>query len=697
MEPVLTSPAAASLLGIPAKIIFFLIPLIGIGAFVYIVVKRLAPLIKAAPDNRFDRFPERIKSVLKIWLAQWRHPRYMIAGIMHIFLFAGFLILGARSTQLMFLGFIDGFQLPGFGGSLGSVYNVLKDCASTWVFIACVVAAYRRAISKPERYAVPPQYGKDHTSEAIFVLGLISTLVISESFFDASRLAAEIQKGVHAEFITPLTLVWVFTHMLSGASLGALQSIHLAAFFVHDVVFFFFLCFLPLGKHFHVITSLFNVFFMRLERGNVKPVRYGVSDEKLDELESFGVKVFEDFTWKHMLDFYTCADCGRCSDNCPANAVKRPLSPRFISIKGRDYAFKHYPLFGKSGSNGDNGNEPQPLIGDIYSEDEIWSCTTCGACEQECPIGIEYIDKMVDLRRGMVDDGLVPQSLQKPLRALEKRGNPWGKMEKKRAEWVKELPEDCEVKVLEKGATAETLYFVDSISSYDDRMQDIARASARVLNASGTDFGVLGKAEKDSGHEVRRFGEEMLFQDLKEQNTEAILESGVKNIVTADPHALNALKKDYNDIPPVEHISEVIARNIKAGKIKLKAVEDSSKVYVYHDACYLGRHNSLYDAPRDAIDAIPGVKRVEMEKNCRDRSFCCGGGGLMLFYEPEEEQRMGVLRVEMAREAGASVIVTACPFCLVNIEDAIKVAGLDGEMEAIDLVELIDQHLDSAS
>lgn len=683
MQPALISPASSSFLGIPANIIYILIPLTGVGIFAYILFKRLAPLLKAAPDDRFNRFAERIGSVLKIWLAQWRHPRYMLAGVVHIFLFGGFLILGARSTQLVFIGFVDGFTLPGFGGGFGDFYNVLKDYAATWVLIAVAIAAVRRGIIKPPRYAVPPQYGREHTWEALLVLGLIATLVISESLFEASLIAAEIQKGLHAQFAAPLTLVWFFKHLLSAASPQALQSLHSVGYFVHEITFFFFLCFLPMGKHFHVVISLFNVFFMRLERGNVKPVRYGVDEESLDDLESFGVKVFEDFTWKHMLDFYTCADCGRCSDRCPANAVGRPLSPRFISIKGRDYAFKHYPILGS------NGGESKPLIGDIYSEDEIWSCTTCGACEQECPLGIEYIDKMVDLRRGMVDEGMVPQSLQKPMGALEKRGNPWGKMERKRAEWTKELGEDFPVKILEKGKSAETLYFVDSISCFDDRMQEIARATAKILHGAGIDFGILGQAEKDSGHEVRRFGEEMLFQDLKNQNTEAILNSGVKNIVTADPHAYNALKKDYKDLPPVEHISQTIVKNVNSGKIRLKPVEDTGKLYVYHDPCYLGRHNSLYDDPRAALDAIPHLKRIEMEGNCRDRSFCCGGGGLMLFYEPEEEQRMGVLRVKMAKEAGANVIVTACPFCLVNIEDAIKVAGLEGEMEAIDLCELI--------
>jgi Fe-S oxidoreductase len=684
MHPALISPAAATWFGFPLKVLYVLIPLLGMAVFVYIMRRRIEPLLKAAPDPRGDRILERLKAVLKIWLGQWRHPRYRLAGVLHIVVFFGFLTLAARSTQLAILGFVDDFTLPGFGGALGTFYSVLKDYAGTAVFAAAAALAIRRLAFKPARYAVPERYGKDHTHEAILVLGLIGTLVVSDGVFDASLAAAAAAPGA-GHPIPPLTLVWVFHHLLAGASTPALQALHLAAYTLHDLVFFFFLWFLPLGKHFPVITSLFNVFFMRLETGNVKPVRHGVDEGKLNELKSFGTKVYEDFTWKHMLDFYSCADCGRCSDHCPANRVKRPLSPRFISIKARDHGFRRYPLRGPAEASA-------PLVGGIYTEDEIWSCTTCGACEQECPVGIEYIDKMVDLRRGMVDEGMVPQSLQKPLSALEKRGNPWGKMEKKRADWTAGVGAGCTVKRFENGEAAETLYFVDSVTSYDDRMQKIAQATARILCAAGVDFGVLGKDEKDSGHEVRRFGEEMLFQTLKEQNTEAIRAAEVRRIVTADPHAYNSLRKDYAGLPPVQHISEVILAALGTGTLKLSPWQNG-KTVVYHDPCYLGRHNSLYDAPRRVIDDIPGIRRVEMVGNCRDRSFCCGGGGLMLFYEPEEEMRMGVVRVEMARRAGADVIVTACPFCLVNIEDAIKVAGQEGKMEAIDLCELVDRHI----
>lgn len=682
-------PAGYKFFGVfPAAIVSFILPVIGIGLFAYIMTRRITPLVCANPDNRFDAISGRLKNLFFIWLGQIRQPRYMLAGVLHIFIFAGFLILSVRSTSLVIIGFSDGFVFPGFGGAIGNIYNFFKDYAATFVLIACIIAAIRRGVFKPERYAAPEKYGKDHTGEAVFVLCLISTLMISESFFEATELAYEVQHTGKEHFAAPLSLVWFFKHMLAAASQNLLQGLHVFMYFVHDLAFFFFLCFLPMGKHFHVITSLFNVFFMRLEKGKIKPVMHGVSDDHLDDLESFGVKNLEDFTWKHMLDFYSCADCGRCSDQCPATAAGRPLSPRFITIKARDLMFKNYPLTGKI-------FKTNMLVKDIYTADEIWSCTTCGACEEECPLGIEYIDKMVDLRRGMVDEGMVPQSLQKPLKALEKRGNPYGEMEKKRADWyAKDMEFNARypIKDLTK-EEADTLYFVDSITSYDDNIQEIARRTAMILNHAGVDFGILGKVEKDSGNEVLRFGEEMLYQELKDHNLAAIKETGVKQIVTADPHAYNALKNDYDAaLPPVKHISQVVAEKIIKGEIDLKPCQAPDKVYVYHDPCYLGRHNGVYEDPRKALDAVDGLTRVELAKS-RDRSFCCGGGGLMLFYEPEEETRMGVLRVNMAAEAGADVIVTACPFCLVNIQDAIKVAGKEEEMAALDFTEFIEQHL----
>lgn len=663
------------------------IHLLGLTCFAYIVARRLTPLLSGEHDFRFDRPVVRLKKVLQYWLGQWKHPRYRGAGTLHILIFAGFIVLAMRAFSVLLAGVSEDFAVATTAGGVRHLYEIITDYAATVVFFCMVVAAIRRIVFKPARYEVPARYGKNHKADAIFLLGLIALLMVADSLYEASKAAYLIQQKTFVEFPAVLSLPWVMKNELAAAHVSTLWNLHRGAYLLHQLTFYFLLCYRPFGIQFHVETSLFNVFFAKLDRGTIKPVKWGVSEEKLDQVKSFGVKKFEDFTWKHMLDFYSCADCGRCSDNCPANAAGRPLSPRFLTTKARDFAFKHYPVFGRRKENG-------ALIGNIYSEDEIWSCTTCGACEEECPLLVEYIDKIVDLRRGLIEDGKVPQTLQKPLKALESRGNPYGKMEKKRADWTadKEFRQSCDVPIINGSHKAETLYFVDSITSYDGRMQSIARATARILDLAGEDFAILGAAEKDSGHEARRFGEETLFRALRDENVEAIKASGAQRIVTADPHAFNALKHDYTDVPPVQHISQVIAREVKTGNFQFKRIENENNVYTYHDPCYLGRHNQIYNDPRRVLDAIPGLKRVEMKRS-RDRSFCCGGGGLMLFYEPKEEQRMGVLRVKMAAEAGANVIVTACPYCMVNIEDAIKVAGLEGKMTAIDLTELVEKHV----
>ena len=680
------SPAQATYWGIRGEVLFMALQILGLLLFIFIVGQRLKPLLHAAPDLRWDHPVLRVARVLKFWLGQWKQPRYRTAGVIHILLFAGFIILVVRAFSLLVVGVSRDFVMPTLPGGTGIFYRAVTQYASTVVFFCVLIAAVRRVAFKPARYAVPARFGRSHAADAIFLLALIAILMFADALFESSKVVMESRAIAAIEPPVPLSLAWLFAQLFRSASHSVLWSVYRGGYLLHVLTFFVLLCYRPFGIQFHVETSLFNIFFAKLDREQLKPVRWGADEAQIASARSLGVKVFEDFTWKQMLDFYSCADCGRCSDQCPSNASGRPLSPRFLTVKARDYSFGHYPVFGrlKSGS---------ALVGSVYSDDEIWSCTTCGACEEECPLLIEYIDKIVDLRRGLVDDGKVPASLQKPLKALESRGNPYGKLEKKRADWIKaeEFQRTCPVRVV-NGGGAHTLYFVDSMTSYDDRMQAIARATSRILAHAGHDFAILGAAERDSGHEVRRFGEEMLFFSLRDHNLEQISKSGARQIVTSDPHAYNALKRDYNGLPPVAHTSEVIADAVDRRQMKFKPVPNSGDVYTFHDPCYLGRHNHLYDAPRDVLDAIPGLKRIEM-KRCRDRSFCCGGGGLMLFYEPKEDERMGVKRVRMAADAGANVIVTACPFCLANIEDAIKVAGFEEKIRAIDLFELADQQM----
>lgn len=670
--------AASSLL--PSNDLIVGIHVIGILLFIYVIARRLQPLLLAQRDYRFDRPLERLRRTGKYWFGQWRHPRYRFAGLLHIVIFVGFLLLAARAFSLLFQTVSPEFEMPVLSGR---IYDALTDYAATIVFACMVIAVVRRVVFKPARYQAPPEFGKWRSVDAAILLAAIAVLMVADSLVAATTFAKS------HEALQPLaaySLPWFLQRFILPYGLDTVANINFGSNILHAVTFYFLLCYRPFGIQFHVETSLFSIYFSKLDRGTVKPVRWDIPEEKLDQVKSFGVKTFRDFTWKHMLDFYSCADCGRCAEQCPAHAAGRPLAPRQFTIKARDYAFRHYPVFGKF-------NNSHELVGTIYSEDEIWSCTTCGACEEECPLFVEYIDKIVDLRRGLVDTANVPQSLQKPLKALESRGNPYGKLEKKRADWAKAgESKQCPIRILNEDTHAETLYFVDSTISYDERMQAIGRATTRILQAIGEDFGILGASEKDSGHDVRRFGEETLFLSLRDHNTDSIRETGVTRIITSDPHALNALKHDYKGLPPVEHITQTVGRAVKDRKISLQPLSDDQKVFAYHDPCYLGRHNQIYDDPRTVLDAIPGLKRVEMKRS-KDRSFCCGGGGLMLFYEPKEEQRIGVLRVRMAAEAGANTIVTACPFCLTNLEDAIKTAGLEGKMTAIDFAELVDQQI----
>lgn len=666
-------PSAMKYVGIPGVVFGWLLLIIGLGFFAYIISKRLPILLAGEKDPRFSDWGERIRGLISYGVVQIKQPRFFWAGFIHLMIFWGFVVLGLRSMDLV----TASLGLPVFSLLLetgfGNFYMPLKDLFELIVLAACIWAILRRAILKPKRYE------GSHQFEAYLVLGLISFLMITDMAYEGRLLLSTKE---HPYWL-PASQMAAF--VMSDASPGVLNGIYASSYWLHLLAFFFFLNFLPLGKHFHIITALPNVFFRKLRKGALKPARWGVDD--ITELEKLGVGQISDFTWKHLLDFFSCTECGRCSDMCPANAVGRPLSPKMLTIKLRDQAYREYPLFQK-GKPADGKDTKNDIIGEVIEPDVVWSCTTCGSCEEECPVMIEYIDKMIDMRRHLIETSRAPKTFNQVLMYFEKTGNCFGKPAAKRADWLKELT-DVPVKILDEGDATDVLFFVDSYGSYDPRIQTIAAAIARGLHTAGIDFGILGPAEWDSGHQVRRLGEEGLFQVLMEQNMEAFKSIQFKRIVTTDPHAFNTIKKDYPGSFEVYHYSQFFQELVQKGILKLQRAVDNNDCYTYHDPCYLGRHNGVYGQPRDLLRAIPGLKLVEMERS-GDRSFCCGGGDVILWHEIEQEEvRMAAKRIQMARDVGANVIVTACPFCLIHFEDAIKTAGLEGQLRVIDLMELL--------
>ena len=674
-------PALENYFGIPGFFITLLILIGGLALFTYIIYKRSLLLRSAKPDPRFDSIWRRLYDCIVYGIFQKRQPRYPWIGILHIMIFWGFVVLALRTISLYGLGLRAGFVLPFMGGLLGEFYYLLKDIFEIIVLFACIAAILRRAIGRPSRYEF--RHGEAHKFHAYLVLGLISFLMITDIAIDGSGILLGEERAYW------LPAAYSASYLLNGLDQATLKTVCLWNYWLHILAIMVFLNYLPLGKHFHIITAIPNVFLRKLKKGSIKPPRWDVED--IEELDSLGVEKVQDFTWKHILDFYTCTECGRCSDNCPANMVRRPLSPMEVTVKIRDSAYQSRPIFNITGK-GDSQDQGLALIGNVLEPDEIWSCTTCGACEEECPVFIEYIDKMIDLRRYMVESAMIPKDFQDALMRFEKTGNPFGKPPAKRADWVKEL-DDVSVKILEEGDEVDVLYFVDSYPSFDPQLQRIAMAIVRGLSKAGINFGILGPGESDSAHQVRRLGEEGLFQFLVEGNIEAFKTCSFNHIVTTDPHAFNTLKNDYPGNWVVRHYSEFFLPLIEDGRLKPTKSLDKGEMYTYHDPCYLGRHNGIYEAPRKILASIPGIQMVEMERS-RDRSFCCGGGDVNLWYDIEEEEmRMGEKRVAMARETGATVIVTACPFCLLNFDDAIKTSGLEGEIKVVDLMELFTDTL----
>lgn len=591
---------------------------------------------------------------------------------MHAVIFLGFLALLARKLQLVAIGYDE---TVAFGGLVGGLFAAGKDLVEVAVLAACGYALYRRLVLKPARL--------EPNREALLVLGLIVVIMVSDLAFDGFRFAL-LSGGDPA---IAHERAWAVVgdaaaRAFAGLSPSALKAGYQLSYWTQMVVVLSFLVILPLGEHFHIVTALPALFLRRGGPANTVP---GIDLEKAmsgdEDTMRVGARTALDLTWKEGLDAFTCTECGRCKDACPTFLTGKPLSMKWVND-----SVKHHLMDSRVAVKAGQEDALPPLVPDVIGEDTLWACTTCGYCEAACPIELEHLPRFFRLRQHRVMmEGAFPNELKRVFGAYEAQGNPWGLAPDTRGDWA----QAAGVRVLASADEAKDLdylFYVGSAESFDPRGRRIASAFARVLQAAGVTFAILGAREGSTGECVRRAGNEMLFQQLAASLIATFGEFGIRRIVTCDPHAFNTLKNEYPAFGghyEVVHHTQLIERLLEEGRIRVGAALER---VIYHEPCYLGRHNGEYAAPRAIIGRLVRDTPLEFDLN-REKSMCCGAGGGRMWLEEKIGKRINVTRVEQALPHAPAVIATACPYCAVMISDG--VSSLGKEIPTKDIAELV--------
>jgi Fe-S oxidoreductase len=651
-------PTQGLVLGLPGRVVFTLLVLAAIAAFVYSASRRVRVLLAGRPDDRFTKIPERIGRTLEYAFAQRRMFRDVYAGVFHILIFAGFVVLTVRTIELVVEGLVPGFTL--LPGAAGNVYTLLKDLFEVLVLVGVAMAVFRRLFARPARL--------DLSMDAWLILFLIAYLMVTDLVAEGARTA------LAPSLATPWApAVAAIAGALAGTSPGRLQSLYEFCWWTHLLDLLFFANYLPYSKHFHIITSIPNVFFMNLEpMGKLRTI-------DLENTERFGAERVEDLTWKQMLDGYTCTECGRCRVVCPTALTGKPLDPKVFIGSVRDAVYEATPgiLAAADGRGRPVHGARRDLVGGWVSEDTIWACTMCGFCTTACPVFIiPVVDKIAEMRRYLVlDKAEFPKEVQNAFRGMETNGNPWNISAASRGEWADGLP--VLTMAESEGKDVEVLFWVGCAGSYEDRAKRVSKALVDILNAAGVSFAILGTEETCTGDSARRMGNEYLFQMLVQQNVETLNNYKIKKIVTNCPHCFNCLGNEYGDFGgkyEVVHGSQLVAELVAAGRVKLTT--PIPETITFHDPCYLGRYNGGYEAPRNILRAIPGLELKELERS-RERGLCCGAGGGRMWMEEKLGSRINQTRMREIADSGAGAVGVSCPFCMVmigNAKDEIGVA-----------------------
>jgi Fe-S oxidoreductase len=624
------------------------------------------------PVARFDDVPQRVRNEAVVVLGQRKLFQRLVPGLMHAAIFWGFIVL-LPTIVIAMIGIVDkNATLPWLGHQ--GWFAFLVDLFAGLVFAGVLTAFAIRKLQRPRRF------DGSHLGEADLILGLIAGIVVTLVLWHASRIALGLNE------YHPAT--WAPVSDLVSQALGhgeGTKVLERAAVWAHVLIILGFLTYLPHSKHLHIVTAGINVYFGRTRgRGRLEPLRFdeeGVAEEDI----RFGAATVADLTWKQIVDTMSCTECGRCQDVCPAYATGKELSPKLLIMGIRDQVFHEGPDL-LAATDGGEGFTPTPLVPNAVSDDVVWDCVTCGACVRECPVSIEHIDHIVDLRRHLVMvEGRFPEEAATMLRDVERSANPWGKPQVERAAWADGL----DVRVLEPGdPPPEVLFWVGCAPSYDERAREGARSTAKLLQAAGVDFAILGPRECCTGDPARRMGNEYTFQSYAQQNVETLGEAGVTKIVTTCPHCFNTLGNEYADFGgryEVLHHTELLAELVRDGKLQPQADE---RRITYHDSCYLARHNDVRSDPRELVDAVG--TGVEMPRN-RERTFCCGAGGAHMWME-ERGGAINEARIREADATGAGTLAVACPFCTVMLDDGVRSTG--SSLEVVDVATLLMQAVD---